>query len=196
MKQKLPFSWEGLKKINKSHLLIAVLAGILLLVIAIPVEDKSAKEAEETPAQGQEAAGSDAVSDISTYKKNLEKQLKKILSAMDGVGEVEVMITLKDTGAAVVEKDITRTEESTREEDSQGTKRDNSVINSQQETIYIQEGTSTNTPFVTKEVNPQVEGVLIVAQGGSNATVVKNISDAVLALFSIEAHKIKVVKMN
>ena len=41
-----------------------------------------------------------------------------------------------------------------------------------------------------------MEGVLVVAEGGGDAKIVKNISDAVLALFSVEAHKIKVVKMN
>ena len=40
-----------------------------------------------------------------------------------------------------------------------------------------------------------VEGVSVVAEGGDSALVQKNISEVIQALFGIEAHKIKVVKM-
>lgn len=196
MKVKLPFGMDWMKKISKTHLLLVGLAGILLLVLAIPTEETKTKqqEREEVLQEVSDAGTGYSVGD--NYKKNLERQLEDILEAMEGVGKVEVMITMKDEGEAVVEKDITRTEEITSEEDGQGTKRENSAISSQEETIYVQGDATDNIPFVTKEMVPEVEGVLIVAQGGKNATVVKNISDAVLALFPVEVHKIKVVKMN
>ena len=40
-----------------------------------------------------------------------------------------------------------------------------------------------------------VTGVLIAAQGADNSVVSRNIVEAVMALFQIEAHKIKVMKM-
>ena len=46
-----------------------------------------------------------------------------------------------------------------------------------------------------KTLAPQIEGVLVLAQGGDNAVVSANITEAVMALFGIEAHKIKVMKM-
>lgn len=46
----------------------------------------------------------------------------------------------------------------------------------------------------TKDV--QVTGVLIAAQGGDNMVTVQNIKQAVMALFQLDAHKIKVMKMN
>ncbi len=66
----------------------------------------------------------------------------------------------------------------------------------QEQSLYTKDGSQNEIPFVTREKNPQVEGVLVVAEGGANAQVIKNISEAILALFPIEAHKIKVVKMN
>lgn len=196
MKRKITLWPELLKKINKTHLLIGALTGILLLVIALPVEDaeKTARESRETSEVEEGLA--DSHRERNTYQEKLEQQLEQTLSAMEGVGKVKVMITLKDEGEAVVEKDLTRTEEASLEEEPQGTRRENSAINSQEETIYIQGDSVGSTPFVTREVKPQVEGVLVVAQGGKNAVVAKNISDAVLALFPVEAHKIKVVKMN
>jgi stage III sporulation protein AG len=40
-----------------------------------------------------------------------------------------------------------------------------------------------------------VEGVSVVAQGGGDSQIQKNITEVIQALFGIEAHKIKVVKM-
>jgi len=37
--------------------------------------------------------------------------------------------------------------------------------------------------------------VLVVAQGGGDSGIKRDILDAVMALFPIEAHKIKIVKM-
>lgn len=40
-----------------------------------------------------------------------------------------------------------------------------------------------------------VTGVLVAAQGADNPVTVQNIQQAVMALFQIEAHKIKIMKM-
>lgn len=105
------------------------------------------------------------------------------------------MITLKDEGEQKVEKDRSRNSQNTQEEDGTVV-RSNTQQQSQEETVYDEGSGSGGAPFVTKEVVPSVEGVLVVAEGGGNAQVAKNISDAVLALFPVEVHKIKVVKMN
>ncbi|MCD8249989.1 MAG: hypothetical protein LUC60_09110 [Lachnospiraceae bacterium] len=64
----------------------------------------------------------------------------------------------------------------------------------QEETVYEEQSSSVRTPYVRSETNPQVEGVLIVAEGGDNGDVKADIIDAVQALFGIEAHKIKIMK--
>lgn len=186
--KKVKFSLDKLKKIPKNQLLIGGLAGILLLVIAIPVEKKA--QSDEEPGQVAEQSSDEGMGD---YAKRMERRLKEILGDMQGVGKVEVMITLKDEGEQKVEKDRSRSSQNTQEEDGT-TVRSNTQQQSQEETVYA-DG-SGGEPFVTKEVVPSVEGVLVVAEGGGNAQVAKNISDAVLALFPVEVHKIKVVKMN
>ena len=105
------------------------------------------------------------------------------------------MITLKDDGQQLVEKDRGRSSQDIQEQDGTTTRTDTQQ-QSQEETVYFDGNESGGTPFVAKEIVPEVEGVLVVAEGGGNAKVAKNISDAVLALFPVEVHKIKVVKMN
>lgn len=188
--------WMGLdklKKISKNQILIGGLLGILLLVIAIPIDSGKEKTEEEVGAIETEAVSQQA--NTSVYEKKMERRLKEVLESMVGVGKVEVMITLKDNGESVVEKDISDSNQKTEEEENE-IKRSVTESQSQEETVFTQQQGSNQQPFVSKEVTPQVEGVLVVAEGGGNSVVVKNISDAVLALFPVEAHKIKVVKMN
>lgn len=95
----------------------------------------------------------------------------------------------------MVEKDRSQSSENTQEQDG-STVRTSTQQQSQEETVYSGGGENGGEPFVTREMLPDVEGILVVAEGGGNAQVAKNISDAVLALFPVEVHKIKVVKMN
>lgn len=48
---------------------------------------------------------------------------------------------------------------------------------------------------MTSMEKPKVKGSLVVAQGGGNASVDSNISQAVQALFDVEVHKITIAKM-
>ena len=57
--------------------------------------------------------------------------------------------------------------------------------------MYSQGTDGTQTPYVSKENAPEVEGILVIADGGGNAVVAKNLTEAVQALFGVEAHKIK-----
>ena len=45
--------------------------------------------------------------------------------------------------------------------------------------------------FAQSEEN--VEGIVVVAEGGENSVVVRNITDVVRALFDVDSHKIKVI---
>ena len=64
----------------------------------------------------------------------------------------------------------------------------------EEETIY-QENDSGKYPYVVSWTNPKVTGVLVIAEGGGNTKVKAEILEAVQALFGIEPHKIKIMKM-
>lgn len=179
------------RKLEKTDFLILVLVGILLLVIAMPVGNKK----EEGRTEERTGAADDPpVADTSASGEELEERLEDILSQIEGAGRVEVMITYKDSGTYVVEKDIT-TSDSTGEEAEDSVSRNTKDVQSQETTVYDKtEGG--DTPFISQELNPRIEGILVVASGGDDAVVKQNISEAVLALFPVEAHRIKIVKMN
>ena len=114
---------------------------------------------------------------------------------MEGVGKERVMITVKASAEQVIEKDISTTRQSSVETDSSGGSRTTNDMDNGESTIYQEDNSGNKSPYVVKKIHPTVEGVIVVAQGGGNATISKNITDMIQALFGIEAHKIVVVKM-
>ena len=178
------------KKLKRSDWLILVLAGILILIIALPTDTKEKKQAEEAKENISKENNT-----MEASKDEIERKLEDILEKIDGAGDVKVMITYQDSGTQVVEKDKNTSENSLEESDSTGGVRSTKEQQLQESTVY-EEADAGNTPFVSKELLPKVEGILIVASGGDNQKVKQNTSEAVLALFQVEAHRIKIVKMS
>ena len=202
------------KVLKKDNMIILILTGILLLVIAWPMEEPEKKEnsvselwdrnngmlqeTNETTIDGKEVnevSISQSFLDEEYIVQTLEHRLEEILYAMDGVGQVKVMITLASQGEKIVEKDIPLERSNILEEDSGGGSRSTNEMNSKEETVYSTNSQGDKIPYVVKETGVEVAGVSVVAQGGDNEAVQKNIGEVIQALFGIEEHKIKVVKM-
>ena len=194
------------KKMKKDQWLILFLAGVLLLVVAMPTGKSSSKTVKQQNAQTEIAQTNGTGSGESDYEKTLETRLAQILEGMEGVGNVQVMITFQDQGESVVEKDVTMRQDagtgSSGQNSSGGTTGsagtsgvEKSGSRESSESTVFSQSDGDETPFVNKEILPKIDGVFIVAEGGADAKVRKNISEAVEALFGLDAHKIKIVKM-
>lgn len=190
------------REIKREKLLIIFLFGVLLLVIAIPVGKRKEDEYPDSSSGGvsrSESSGSSMTEQ--EYAAYMERHLENVLSQMKGVGDVTVMITLKESAEKVVEKDVENSSESVNEEDSQGGMRETKKSTRGETTIYYGESASGGfadsggkDPYVSKEITPRAEGVVVVAEGGDDAVVIQNITEAVQALFGIDTHKIRIVK--
>ncbi len=181
---------------KKDRLVIALLVGVLLLVIALPVSDRKedalTDRRERTDAASIRDGGD---SDAENYADYLEGKLAAVLSKVEGVGRTEVMVTLASGSERIIEKDTDSESESVQETDSQGGSRSTIHNVSSKQTVYSG-GDGNGEPYVTKEMTPVVEGVVVIAEGGDDAVTVQNITEAVQALFEIDTHKIKVMKSN
>lgn len=214
---------EGMKKtkFGKDTYIILILAGILLFIIALPTK-KDSPSGEVTSSENGKASAlfSDqqnqgntdgvktgtlqsemtgekdkAAGSTEAYADYLEKKLEAILSSVEGVGAVQVMITVKSSEEQIIEKDIPNSRSIITEEDAEGGNRNSNDMTSEEKTVYITDAEGNQIPYVVKKLEPDIEGVMIVAQGGGNAIVNKNITEVIQALFGIEAHKIVVVRM-
>ena len=182
MKASLP------KKIGLNKLLLILLTGVALLVIAMPVEDKGKEDKDN---------GKEEILTVTeeTYEELLEKRLTEMLSCVEGVGKTKVMITMKATGEKIVLKETPYTRNETSEIDSEGGSRDVRELSQSDSAVYIEGSDGSRTPYVVQETNPQIEGVIVIAEGGDDILTVKEIIEAVSALFDVPSHKIKVMKM-
>ena len=107
-----------------------------------------------------------------------EQKEMELLEHMAGVGKTRVMLTFSDEGTDQLDKNVTKDG------------------NKKEETTVVYDTGDTRQPYVICRQMPKIEGVVVVAQGGGNAKTVTEISNAVMSLFPVEAHKVVVVKMS
>lgn len=187
--------WEQIrsfgKQRKKEQLLTAVLVVVILLLAFWPSaadhekQEKQQTEEVQTQVQAEETNADE--------RKKLEDDLKRILLQVEGVGEVDVAVTMESTGRKLVEKDVPLSESSV-DETGNGTNSKKESKNSEEATVYLENADGTKAPYVIEETMPVVRGVLVVAQGADDPQVVAEIKEAAMALFHLEAHKIKVMK--
>lgn len=183
---------RGGKLPGKNTFLILLLTGILLLVAGFPAPEKGGEEDAGASGASGEGRAQTGFED-GAYEAYLEEKTEKTLRQVDGVGEVTVMITLSSGGQKVVEKDQSSSDQTTEEADSSGGTRTVKEMRSDKTSIYTQED-GRSEPYVSKELAPEVEGVVVIADGGGDAVTAQEITEAVQALFGVEAHKIKIMK--
>jgi len=186
------------KLLKKENMIVFALLGVLLLIIAIPLDSDKKKETDEKNAEELEdtaSVGAEEKDESVEYCLMLEDRIEELLSCMDGVGKVQAMVTVASSKELIIEKDAPVTRNTVTEVDGSGGTRSTNESSYDYETIYETDAQGYKIPYVIKQIEPEILGITVVAQGGGNAVIQKNISDVLEALFHIEAHKIKVVKM-
>ena len=177
-----------LKDFGVEKILLIAIAGVILLVTNV-----SEWRARAAPEENQETQNTVAVSENEAYIESLENKLVHILENVDGVGQVEVMITLEASRESVLNKDDTE-ELETETETSDGTKNERQSSRRENETVLSDE-TGESAPYVIKELEPEIAGVVIACQGADNNTVAAAVTEAAQVLFGISVNRIKVLKM-
>lgn len=188
-----------LEDIGFSRLIIIFLAGIFLLILSLPsgtlsTKKESGEKQEQQEKEQQEGNRDAALSLMSEYAARQEEKLERVLSKVDGVGKVDVMLTIASSEEKKTLNKENVSQDSTKESDRTGGTRDQNSSSSQTDPVLIGQGDG-QTPYVVQIQSPQIEGVVVVAQGAGIGVVDAEIIAAVEALFPIETHKIKVMKM-
>ena len=184
---------EGGEKKRRDRWMLLALFGILILVIVWPVGSKS-KEVDNQVSESVAGTEKRTYNYAEQYTASMELRLKEILENVDGAGAVQVMITVKNNGEQVVEKDKSYSESKTIQSGEGGQNTTTANTSRSESTVY--DRTDSGSPYVVKQLEPEIEGVLVAAQGAGDETVVNEITYAVQVLFDVPVHKIKVVKMS
>ena len=202
--KKLIEKLTGGRKIEKDQCLIMILAGVLLCIIAFPVRQNDSKSnisniISDTVDNHTAAGGDNVLQDTpdttEDYAEYWEERLEEAFRHVDGVGQVKVLITLKESEHKIVEKDGPEEYSNTEEKDAAGGSRTIGESKIEKSTIYTVDDRGQNVPYVIKTILPPVEGVVVIAQGAQEQKVQDYIIGAIQVLFDIDANKIKIVKM-
>ena len=165
--------WNGNKKTNNQETNIV---------------NKKLAESQDTPSGTSELQNNN-------IKNELESKLEKILSKIQGVGEVQVCINYQESAEVVAMYNENSKTSSTEETDTSGGVRTIQQTDTQKEVVYNDES-GNKTPVTEKIINPKIEGAIITAEGASNSGIKANIISAVEAVTGLATHKIQVFEMN
>lgn len=119
----------------------------------------------------------ETVDEETSFVYDLENRLSAILSEVDGAGKVSVVITVESGMETVLATKITTTT----------TEHGTETV----ETPILVNGKT----VVLKEKYPKIIGVLIVAEGAKNITVLSRLQQATVSLLDINVNQIEILTM-
>ncbi len=188
---------SGGKKLGKDQCLILILAGILLCVISLPVEkDKSKSDLLDesgTIMKNEHTFDKEEISrDYVTY---WEEKLEESLQCVEGTGEVRVLIYTGGSEETILARDGSEEFSDTTETDAAGGSRHISENRLDKTVVRTVDERGQNVPLVVRTVAPDVEGVLVIAQGADRQQVRRDIIEAIQVLFDVDMNRISIIKM-
>ena len=157
--------WRDILKKYRFAALVA-LAGVVLMLL--PGKKDSMPDAETAERE--------------TFSlEETERRMAEVLGAMDGVGRVQVMLTLKNGPELELA------------EDADDTDRDGE-LRRQREPVTLNRGSGYQDVVVTRETYPVYLGAVVVCQGAGSGGVRLAVTEAVAALTGLPADRITVVQ--
>lgn len=144
---------------------LVVLAGILLMLLP----------GKKTDAGPQEGGGSFSLEDT-------ERRMEELLGRMDGVGRVQVMLTLRSGETLSLA------------EDSSATLGSGGDVRQDSQVLTVNRGSGKQEVVVTQRLYPTYQGAVVVCQGAGDSRVRLRVMETVAVLTGLSSDKISVVQ--
>ena len=144
---------------------LVVLAGILLMLLP----------GKKSDAQTQEGGGSFSLEDT-------ERRMEELLGRMDGVGRVQVMLTLHSGETLSLA------------EDSSATLGSGGDVRQDSQVLTVNRGSGKQEVVVTRRLYPTYQGAVVVCQGAGDSRVRLRVLETVSVLTGLSSDKISVVQ--
>ena len=150
------------------------LAGILLIMFSELFFSNDNKQ-KENSIKSENIRGN-----YENYAHDMENQLKRILEKIDGVGKVDVMVTVVGTEEYIyAEEEKIKTGENDSSEEKQ----------------YVIIGSNGDKQALLKKiVSPEISGVVIICEGGDSNIIKERVYNTISAVLNISSQKIYVTK--
>lgn len=115
------------------------------------------------------------------------------MSQIKGVGEVEVTVLLASGPRFDYAVNVSTIEKQIDEKDQSGGIRTTTEITEDGQLVIVRsDRAGGEEPVVTQEYKPDIQGVLVVAQGADNPKIKANLLNAITTILDLEAHKVDI----
>lgn len=172
-----------------------ILMSVVLLVAVAAVFVFTAKEDKSVLLSEPKSEATAAVpadnSEISALEKSVEEKIAANLESMKGVGKTKVLVTFTSGLKKEYARDESVTKKTSKETDKEGGTRE-TVEETETNNLVI---AGNANPVIVVEQRPQVEGILVIAQGANDPKIKEQIFEAVKTLLNIPPSKISVAPM-
>ena len=172
---------EGVQKIwnkYKYAALVALIGAGLLLWPGLGEREADSRSRQKNPSSAQTAQDGWDLQTVQT-------EMEEILAAMDGVGQVKVMLTVDSDGERQLAQDT--------ELEYSGPTASPEDYSRRSETVLVKGGSGAETVTV-RQTYPTYRGALVVCQGGDRAEVRLAVTEAVAALTGLTSDRVTVAK--
>jgi stage III sporulation protein AG len=182
---------EKLQKLNLSkkttaNLIIVLCLGLTLILIADFYKDIKVNRAVEDGNYESTKTETEVIDNTaSDYVSELERDLSSILSKIQDAGRVSVMITLKSGSEIIPAKDESISDKVTNEKDTSGGTRIINEKTTDDKVVFTAAQGGNSKPLIIKEINPEIQGVIVVAEGAKDSRVKLKISQAVQTVLDL-----------
>ena len=187
----------GQKSLKNLMAVCLVLAFVLIAMNILLPSSKSLNSNKLSSTTVQESVDNSTApneEDEKDYEEKQKNDLRNILKKMNGVGDVEVMMSFENGEEKVPAYDKSTQKSTTEETDNQGGKRVNTQ-NTDGSTIVMTTSDGDNEPFILKTYKPKIIGVIILAEGAVNSKTKYEIEQAVSKLYNLSLDKVNVYSM-
>jgi stage III sporulation protein AG len=128
------------------------------------------------------------------YEDEQKNELRQILKQIEGVGNVDVMITFESDETKVPAVDTSSQKNTNENSDKEGSKQSNSQETDSSK-VVVTSNNNGSEPLIVKTYKPKVVGVIVVAEGSESSKVKYDISKAVSNLYDLPMDKVNVYPM-
>ena len=145
------------------YVVLVLLVGIVLMLL---------------PSRQEETTQAKVISEPVEQKQDVQKELTQILTQIDGVGAVQVMLTIASGEETVYQTDTESADSACRVE-----------------TVIVTDANRAQQGLVQRKNPPKYLGAIVVCKGGGNAAVRLAVVEAVSRVTGLGADQISVLKM-
>ena len=171
---------------------ILLAAGLLLFAILFLWDREGSAAADPSEPTVTDAAAPASAAD---YSREIEQKLEAVLKRVEGVGQVQVAVSLEDYGEICLFPQEDLSEDEVRETDSSGGSRESTSASEKREVSVFKNSDGSESPVIRKSLTPVIKGVIVCAGGADSYTVQERIFKAVKAFCHIGADRIQILPM-